>query len=62
MKIRQPKPPKQPSILKLAFKVDPTRGFAASAVASIPVGYVFVSMDRKGTDAIVTYRLKEEDE
>jgi hypothetical protein len=43
-------------IMKLTFKVDPYRGFAQQAVAAVPEGYEFVSMERKGTKAVVYYR------
>jgi hypothetical protein len=42
-------------ILKLEFKVDPCRGFAAQAVSAVPEGYSFLKMERKGTKALVYY-------
>jgi len=53
---RTRKPPKLPEIIRRAFTVDPYRGAAQMAVGVCPEGYAFVSMVRRGTRAVVTYR------
>ena len=53
---------KCPKKITLNFILDPTQGFAAMAISmQAPEGYRFVSMERKGTKAKLTYALKEEE-
>ena len=57
------KPIKNKEIITQTFNVQPEQGFAMMAANLIPPeGYFFVSMERKGTKAVVTYRLIEQDQ
>ena len=38
------------------FDIDPCAGAARMALSTVPEGYTFVSLVRKGTKAKVTYR------
>jgi hypothetical protein len=51
---------KLPKKIVLEFKVAPDQGFVAMSASLVPPkGYVFHSMNRKGTKAKITYVLEE---
>ena len=51
---------KKPKTVKLKFTVDPYAGFARLAPSiTAPKGYKFKEMIRKGTEATVTFELKD---
>jgi hypothetical protein len=53
----------QPETIKIKYKCNPEQGLAALlAVMVAPKGYEFFKMDRKDTEAVVTYKLKVDDE